>query len=715
MLLGLGVLGLCALIAVAAAATWALQVADSGPQLREFKLRNLGAASEVFAADGTSLGFITNDVLRTPVPATEIPQVMRNAVIAVEDKRFYEHGGVDPEGILRAALRNLSSDNSTQGASTLEMQLIRNLYTGNNARSGLAGIKRKIREAKLAQELEQAHPGRRGKDWILNQYLNAAPFGTVGGQQLLGVQAAARMYFRKSAHALTLKEAALLAGLPQAPSDYSPIQHPQAATKRRNEVLKLMGEQGYASAAAVQAAIAAPLGINLGHYYQRRRESYFFDYVKRELTAKYGKEVVQAGGLKIHTTLDLKMQQAAKQAVLNGVAGTNRSAAIATVDNATGQIRALASTDSYGARQFDLASQGSYAAGSTFKVMVLMAAIAAGVDPDTTTYDSVPLKLFDPKYGEIDVQTYSHTYMGRSNLVRATLASDNSIYQQLDLDLGPPAVTDAAVKLGIPRSRLHNYPAEGLGGLHRGVSPLMMAHAYSTIADGGWRNQLTSIKRVCIPVAIGRYRCDNFKRRRTRVFTDGQTYEVTKILEQNVQAGTGTAAQIGCPAAGKTGTVDNFSDAWFVGYTPRLTSAVWVGHADGRYSLGAGAAGGVVAAPIWGAYMKTAHGSYCGAFPQPKTPFVPVPFFGKYATDGPVGNTAVDPNATSTDTTTTDTTTTGTTGGKGNDNGNGPNNQKFPSGQYQGSPKTPTVSPQAPKPAPAKPAPGDNGGGAAPG
>lgn len=710
-MLGLGVIGLCALIAVAAAATWALQVADSGPQLRDFKLRNLGASSEVFAADGTSLGFISNDVLRTPVPAARIPQVMRNAVIAVEDKRFYEHGGVDPEGIARAALRNISSSGGTQGASTLEMQLIRNLYTGDSARSGIAGFKRKIREARLAQELEKAHPGRRGKDWILNQYINAAPFGTVGGQELLGVEAAARMYFRKSANGLTLKEAALLAGLPQAPSDYSPILHPRAATKRRNEVLRLMEEQGYASPSAVQAAIAAPLGLNIGRYYQRRRESYFFDYVKRELIAKYGKEVVLAGGLKIHTSLDLKMQKAAKQAVLNGVAGTNRSAAIATVDNSTGQVKALASTDSYGARQFDLASQGSFAAGSTFKVMVLMAAIHAGVDPNTTSYDSVPLKLDDPKYGPIDVQTYSHTYMGRSNLVRATLASDNSIYQQLDLDLGPPAVTDAAVKMGIPRSRLHDYPAEALGGLHRGVSPLMMAHAYSTIADGGWRNRLTAIKRVCIPVTIGHYRCDDFKPRRTRVFTDGETNEVTKILEQNVQGGTGTAAQIGCPAAGKTGTVDDFTDAWFVGYTPRLTSAVWVGHADGRYSLGGGAAGGVVAAPIWGAYMKTARGSFCGAFPQPKTPFVPVPFFGRYATDGPVGNTAVDPNATSTtDTTTTETSTTKT-------GENGPNNQKFPSGQYQGSPKTPTVSPQAPKPTPAKPAPGGDGdgGGAAPG
>jgi penicillin-binding protein 1A len=696
LIVGLGVIGLFGIIAAAAAAGWVVSIANSGPELRDLKAKDQGAASEVFAADGTRLGFITSDVLRDPVGSKDIPDVMRDAVVAVEDRRFYDHGGVDPEGIIRAAVRNVTSDGGTQGASTLSMQLIRNLYTQDNTRTGLAGVKRKIREAKLAQELEEAHPGRSGKDWILNSYINNAPFGTVGGQEAIGVQAAARVYFRKSARKLKLHEAALLAGLPQAPSQYSPIRDPDAALKRRNDVLRRMRDQGYISPSAAKQALERPLGIELGTYYRDRRESYFFDYVRRQLIAEYGVDRVRAGGLKIYTTLDLKMQKAARAAVMKGVGGTDRSSAIASVDPKNGYLKALASSASYGEFQFDLASQGAYAAGSTFKTMVLMAAVDKGVNPASTSYVSRPLKFNDPKYGPIDVSTYSGTYQGRINLVKATLTSDNSVYQQLDLDLGPPAVSAAARKMGIPGSRLHDYPSEGLGGLRRGVSPLMMANAYATIASGGYRNKVTAVRRVCIPNSPNRYSCENVKVRRTKAFTDGATNEVTKILKQNVTGGTGTRAQIGCPAAGKTGTVDEFTDAWFVGYTPRLSTAVWVGHATERRTLGGGAAGGVLAAPIWGDYMQTAKGDYCGDFPEPKEPFVSTPFYGSYTK---TGNDYV--ATTPTDTTTTDDETE-TEKKKGD--------KKFPSDQYNGAPKTPTVSPTAPKPS--QPAPAGPGGGA---
>ncbi|MEI2702561.1 MAG: transglycosylase domain-containing protein [Baekduia sp.] len=696
LVVGLGVLGLFAILGAAAAAGWVVSVADSGPQLRDLKAKDQGAASEVFAANGERLGFITSDVLRTPIPGAKIPEIMRQAVVAVEDRRFYEHGGVDPEGILRAAIKNVTSDSGTQGASTLSMQLIRNLYTQDATRSGLAGVKRKIREARLAQELEEAHSGRKGKDWILNSYINNAPFGTVGGQEAIGVQAAARVYFRKSASDLKLHEAALLAGLPQAPSQYSPIRDPERAKARRDDVLRRMAKEGYISDQAARTAQAQPLGINLGSYYRKRRESYFFDYVRRQLVRDYGEDRVRAGGLKIYTTLDLKMQRAARTAIDNAVGGMDRSSAIASVDPRNGHLKALASSARYGEFQFDLASQGGYAAGSTFKVMVLMAAVDRGIDPKTTSYVSRPLKFNDPKYGPIDVSTYSGTYIGRANLVKATLTSDNSIYQQLDLDIGPPAVSLAARKMGIPKSKMKNYPSEGLGAIESGVSPLMMANAYATIASGGWRNKVTAVRRVCFPKGANSYRCEAVKARRRKAFSDGVTSEVTKILAQNMTGGTGTRAQIGCPAAGKTGTVDDFTDAWFVGYTPRLATSVWVGHALDRRTLGGGSAGGTTAAPIWGEYMKTAKGSYCGDFAAPKEPFVSQPFFGTYTKSGKdyEGETTTDETATTTETTPKK-----------------PGDKNFPSDQYNGKPKQPSVSPSAPKPS--KPVPAGPGGGAA--
>jgi len=643
LLLTFGVICTIGLLAVAAAVGWVVSVANSGPTIDELKPKDPGSASEVLAADGTRLGFITTDILRVPIRSTRIPQRMRDATVAIEDRRFFEHQGVDFEGVVRAAIRNLESKKDVQGGSTLTMQLVRNLYTKNTTRTGIEGYKRKIREAKLAEELENEHPGRRGKRWILNQYLNNVPYGTVGGQTAVGVQAAARVFFGKTAKELTLAQAALLAGLPQAPSLYNPFVNPDQARARRDAVLRAMADQGYITSAQAQHATAQGLGVKRASvgYFAKRRESYFFDYVRQQLIDEYGVDRVRAGGMRIYTTLDLKMQQAARQSLDNALGGTDRSGAIVSIDPRNGEIKAMASNADYGQFKFNLASQGGYAAGSTFKVMVLMAALRQGVNPDTTTYTSMPLKFNDPKYGPIDVQTYSHTYMGRANLVKATLASDNSIYQQLDLDIGPPEVTRTARDMGI-KSPMQSLPAEGLGGLKHGVSPLEMANAYATIASGGWRNRVTAVRRVCFPHGTSSYDCMDLKPHRHKAFEDGVTYEATKILEKNVQAGTGTRAQFGCPAAGKTGTVDDFTDAWFVGYTPRLSTSVWVGHARERRTLGGGMAGGEVAAPIWGQYMKTAHGSFCGEFPSPKVPFQSAPFFGKYATTGVKDNKAGD-------------------------------------------------------------------------
>jgi penicillin-binding protein 1A len=634
--LGLGVVAGAIGLAVIGAVAWIIGIAATAPPIKSLKPIPQGATSIVYAADGQRLGYVQSTILRSPVASQFLPQTLKDATVAIEDKRFYQHKGVDFEGIIRAALKNFESHQTVQGGSTLTMQLVKNLYEKRAARSGPGRtFKTKIREAKLAEDLENVHTGRQGKLWILTKYLNDVPYGTVGGQTAVGAQAAARIFFDKPAAQLTLPEAALLAGLPQAPSRYNPFLNPQAALDRRNQVLENMAQQGYIQPDTAAAAERAPLGVRHNRYYTERREGYFFDYVLQQLVSRYGFETVRRGGLRIYTTLDLRLQQAARRAMAQGIAGTDRDSALVSIDPNTGYIRAMATSRKYGDLKFNLAAQGHRQPGSTFKVMVLMTALRRGVDPNATTYTSMPLKFTDPEWGPIDVKTYSNSYIGRANLVKATLVSDNSIYEQLDLDLGPQNVKQTAYDMGIT-THLNGYPAEGLGGLRLGVSPLEMARAYSTIANGGQRIDPIAVTKVTFPDGHSEV---PFPQHKVRVFSDGVAYEATKILHDNILEGTGTRADFGCPAAGKTGTTDDFTDAWFVGYTPRLTTAVWVGHANSREPM-PGAAGGVAAAPIWGAYMKAVHGSFCGDFPQPKTPFQAVPFFGRYSRTGIQGNQA---------------------------------------------------------------------------
>jgi penicillin-binding protein 1A len=711
----LGLLLAGALTAGMSAVGWVVSVAATAPSLNTRKQINLGATSRVYAADGTRLGFIQADILRTPVTSREIPQNIKDATVAVEDRRFYEHKGVDFEGVVRAALKNLESRHDVQGGSTLTMQLVRNLYTGENVRNGVAGYKRKIREAKLAEDLENIHPGRRGKQWILNKYLNSVPYGTVGGQTAVGIQAAARIFFNKPASKLKLREAALLAGLPQAPSDYNPFLAPDRAKARRNDVLQRMADQGYITQATADRTKRMSLGVQPSRFYTERREGYFFDFVKQELIDKYGLDKVRRGGLRIDTTIDLRLQKAARKAMDGQLGDPNRSAAIVTIDPKTGYIKAMASSSKYGDSKFNLAAQGHRQPGSTFKVMVLMTALRRGVDPNSTSYTSKPLaEGWLPTAPTYAVKTYDNTYKGRINLVQATLRSDNSVYAQLDADLGPQAVKQTAYDLGV-KTRLNGYPAEGLGGLTRGVSALEMADAYATIASGGWRNRPIAIRKVTFPDG----RVDDLgKPRRHKAFPDGVTYEATKILQENVLKGTGypNATAIGCPAAGKTGTTDKNTDAWFVGFTPKLATAVWLGHATSRAEM-PGITGGTIPAKIWGQYMKAARGSYCGDFAKPKVPFVPAPFFGKYATGRTGTPTTTDPGGTYPGA--TGPATGNSQGGGTQDNGTA-GGQKYPPQLYQSPPQTPPTTTTPPGQGATPPgqggtAPGQTGGVVPPG
>jgi penicillin-binding protein 1A len=652
-----GVLGLVGYI---------IGVAASAPSIDSLKPIDHGQTSVVYAADGRRLGFITSDELRTPVQTSVIPNYLKQATVAIEDQRFYRHKGVDYEGILRAGLKNLESGSTVQGGSTITMQLVRNLYTGDRNRS----FQRKIREAKLAEELEKEH----NKTWILTNYLNNVSYGTVGGSTAVGVQAAARVFFDKPVSRLNLDESATLAGLPQAPSLYNPFRDPRVAIKRRNNVLSKMASQHMITQQQAAEAKSQPLGVRQNTYYSAKRENYFFDYVKEQLIERYGITTVRKGGLKVYTTIDLGLQRQARSA-MEGVLNESGdpSSAIVTIDPRNGYIRAMASTGSYGANKFNYAAQGHRQPGSTAKIWVLMTALRKGIDPQSTTYNSHPLNLNTP-WGPWQVNTYSHTYGGNMNLVQATLQSDNTVFAQLDLDVGPDAVRQTAYDMGVT-THLDGYPAEGLGGLSLGVSPLEMADAYATIASGGYRNKPIAIKKVVFPDGKSE---DLGRPQRKQMFSSAVTWEATKILRENMQAGTATRAAISCPAAAKTGTTDDFTDAWLDGFTPHLSTSVWVGYPNSKIPMmdvhGIEVNGGSLPAQIWHDYMSVAIGSDCADFAQPTESFNAQPFFGSYSSNGGGGGGAYDNGGNGNGNDTGTGTGTGNRNGNGNGRGNGRGN-----------------------------------------
>jgi penicillin-binding protein 1A len=622
-LLGLGVIAATVAIGVLSVGLWALSVAAEAPPIEELKPIDKGTNSQIFASDGTRLGFIRSDESRTPVPLDNIPEAMQEATIAIEDERFYEHDGVDPNAIARAALENIEAGKIVQGGSTITQQLVRNLYIADPARD----LERKIIEAKLAEELEE----RRSKEWILEQYLNTASYGTLEGRTAIGVEAAAQTYFSKPAEELSLDESALLAGLPQSPSEYNPFLNPNSALERRNDVLQVMQEHGFITPAEAEEAIQEGLGLDRGYRYTRIKEPYFFDYVEQELIDRYGVNTVRQGGLKVYTTIRPDLQETARQAIISAGYASDPTAAIVSVDPTNGHIVAMASSRSYDESNFNLAAQGHRQAGSAFKVFVLTAALREGIDPYSTTYTSRQLSLDLPEYGHWEVNTAEGSPCGCSmTIAEATQASDNTVYAQLDLDVGPENVKDTAHDMGI-ESPLDGLPAEGIGGLRIGVTPLEMANASATLASGGVRHDATAVTKVEFPSGEVDVPAQG---EGERVFSDGIAYEATKILKTVISGGTGTAANIGCPAAGKTGTTDDFTDAWFVGYTPRLSTAVWVGHPDARATLGYNAFGGTLAAPIWQDFMSVAKGDFCGDFPPPEDQIEYQPFFGNYANGG---------------------------------------------------------------------------------
>ncbi|MFL5885686.1 MAG: transglycosylase domain-containing protein, partial [Thermoleophilaceae bacterium] len=319
-------------IALLAAVGWVLEIAATAPDIKTLKPIDKGASSVVYAADGSRLGYVQSDTVRLPITWRKMPPVVREATVAIEDRRFYRHGAIDLPGIARAAIKNILSGHTIQGGSTITQQLVRALYIQNPKRD----IQRKIREAKLASELEDIH----SKQWVLWQYLNDVPYGTVGGQSAIGIEAAAEMFFSKHADDLTLSEAALLAGLPKGPSEFSPTREGEAALGRRDEVLRAMVKSHYITLAEAHQAMSEPLGLKLGGVFSTRREPYFFDYIQDELIQRYGVGVYRQGGLKVYTTIDPKAQQQARAAIKKNLYLPNDpSSAVVSIDPKTGYIK----------------------------------------------------------------------------------------------------------------------------------------------------------------------------------------------------------------------------------------------------------------------------------------------------------------------------------------------------------------------------------------
>jgi penicillin-binding protein 1A len=636
--LPLAVIGIGAI----AGGAWLISIYNSAPSLASLRPITKGAVSKVYAADGSLIGVIHSDKIRQPITSSQIPQDLKDATVAIEDRRFYSHGGIDPSAIIRAGWEDLTAGGKpVEGGSTITQQLVRNLYIADPEDT----LKRKIIEAHLANDEEDRH----SKDWILTQYLNTASYGTNEGATAIGVEAAAETYYSEHARDLTLPEAAMIAGLPQAPSQYNPLLNPRAALARRNEVLQAMEHQGKISSGEYQDAIGQDLGLDPGHQYSRIRQPYIFDLVKQELQDRYGVNTVQNGGLKVFTTIQPRLQQAAQNAVDSCsvcYSGGGPASALASVDPSNGEIVALASTQRYSENsQFNFAAHAQRQPGSSFKVYDLTTAIKQGIDPDSTYYDGTSPKTLEIPGGSSWTVNNAEEGGGTMALTQATWDSVNVVFAQLGLDVGPANIAKTAYQMGITsplgvkgsddtpcKVGPHCFipPADAIGGLSVGVTPLEQADAYATLANGGVHHDPTAIDRVVFP---GGKVNEPSAQEGKRVLTPGEAYEVTKVLEGVITSGTGAGyTSIGCQSeAGKTGTSEDLSDAWFVGYTPLYSTAVWTGHPLSRESTGFG---GPTSGPIWRSYMEAAQGGDCPDFEVPTSLPELTSFHGKHTAGG---------------------------------------------------------------------------------
>ena len=552
-------------------------------------------SSQVFDSHGRLITTLHSDQNRLPIDINKVPQNLQNAFIAAEDNRFYEHIGIDPIGIFRAIFANLTNRGIAQGGSTITQQLAKNAFLSQEQT-----LKRKIQEAMLALEIEHKY----SKKEILEMYMNQIYFG----QGAYGIQTAAKTYFNTDVNELTLTQCAMLAGLPKSPNYYSPFNNLNEAKKRKNVVLDQMVKYGYISAAEAEDAKNQDLGLSKSHQSKEADEyASFIDYVSQQVAKKYGDDALYKEGLKIYTTMDVDKQHAAVRAMRNlpnnytdenGL--TQPQAAIVSIDPKTGHI--LAMVGGRGQDSFNRASMAVRQPGSAFKPFVYLTALQHDMTPDTTM-DDQPVT-----YGSWSPKNAGGSYSGTMTLSDALAHSVNTIAVQLADKVGTKNIIANAKKMGITTlDAKDDNLAMALGGLTKGVTPLEMASAYGTFANKGVHVKPTAIVKILDRDGNVLEDASTLEKEetKTRVMSEREAYEMTTMLEGVIDHGTGTAAAIGRPAAGKTGTTDDNKDAWFVGYTPDIVTALWIGDDTCSHSLGE-IYGGTIPAEIWKDYMSSA-------------------------------------------------------------------------------------------------------------
>jgi penicillin-binding protein 1A len=616
--------GLSLLALVSTAFGMMMAVASDLPQLenrQEFKQAQNSVLTDVHHTYLATLA----DQGRIIIPADDIGLVMQHAIIAIEDQRFYQNDGVDLRGIGRALWQDLTTGRAVQGGSTITQQFVKNATQAQSRRTVLE----KVREAALAYHLTHKWSKRK----ILTEYLNSIYFGNGA----YGIEAAARTYFgqdvnhlgcgkptRRCAAELKPHEAALLAGLVASPTAFDPVANPIAAKRRRNVVLTKMLEQGYMTPAEYERSRSAQVPTRESiHPPQAQAASksaaYFASWVRQQVVDRFGPREALLGGLRVQTTLDLGLQRAAELAVKRwlGDPPLGPQAALVAIDNDSGEIRAMVGGTDYSQVPFNLATQGQRQPGSAFKPFVLATALRRGISPGSTWPSRRMVFDVPDSIEKFRVNNYDDNYSGESTLARATTFSDNSVYAQVGIKTGTKRIARMAERMGIRTPVSSNY-AITLGGLKQGVTPLDLAHAYETLATGGLlvtgslgaQRGPVGIRKVTLR-DTNRVR-DRNRRRLQRVLPENVAASTTSILQSVLTIGTGKAANLGDVRAwGKTGTTENYGDAWFVGATDKLTVAVWVGYPNGLKPMtteyrGQPVAGGTYPANIWHDFMIAA-------------------------------------------------------------------------------------------------------------
>jgi penicillin-binding protein 1A len=583
------------------------QILLSTCTLNDLRKPNLGANSFLYTDAMQRLGVVPSATNRQPLPLSKISPWLPQATVAIEDARFWQHGALDYQGIVRAFYQDVTKGHIVQGGSTITQELVRNLYIGNPQRT----LSRKLKEACLAEKVFENH----SRKWILAEYLNEVFYG----RHAYGAQAASRTYFSKSASELTLVQAALLAGLPQAPTTDDPITNPHAALARRNEVLRAMWRNGYLTASKLRSALRKSLQLRPGHLYQQLHQPNFFGWATQQLAQEFGRRTVELGGLTVRTTLNMRLQGLAQNAVSSVLqTASDPAAAIVSIDPSTGAVKAMVDYLPSGARmQFNFATQGHRSTGSAFKPITLATALSEGASLYSTFYGPSQLFITDPQCatgpsgGAWDVHNFADEAGGTMNLLDATAHSVNTIFAQLIAKAGVRNVMAMAHRLGVTEENNGPYFKQAcaitLGSV--GFTPLELTDVYATFADGGVHHAPQAFEVVRGPNGKVLERLTTKGR---RALNSNVAAQLTYALQGVVQHGTGTAASLGArPVAGKTGTAENFQDAWFCGYVPQLATCVWVGYPKGEISLynveGVGeVAGGTLPAEIWHDYMSQA-------------------------------------------------------------------------------------------------------------